>query len=372
MENIITVYAICKNEEKFVKRWVESMKEADYIVVVDTGSTDNTIAEFKKYGIEPYKTTINPFRFDEARNVALNLCPKDTTIFVSTDLDEVFDPGWADILRKRWTKDHVRANYKYAWSSLSNGEPGRIFTYDKIHNKDWKWKYPVHELLVNVNTNSNEYHIDNTLNVFNDIFLHHYPDQNKSRGSYLELLELRAQEDKDDYYGLIYLGHEYYYRQRYKKSIDTLETVLERFFDRMTQTERASCYLFMGDDYRALGDNNSAIKSYISAIQIEDSYREPYMAMAKLYLDMKEYDSAIFYVKKGVKKSYRHYSWLERDKSWNSEPYDILSVASYYLGNKRDSLSYSIKALSLNGQEQRLKDNLELILRNTTDEELIF
>ena len=53
-------------------------------------------------------------------------------------------------------------------------------------------------------------------------------------------------------------------------------------------------------------------------------------------------------------------------------PYDILSVASYYVGNKRDSLSYGIKALSLNGSEQRLKDNLELILNNTTDKDLIF
>ena len=38
----VCVYAICKNESKHVKRWVESMKEADEIYVLDTGSTDNT------------------------------------------------------------------------------------------------------------------------------------------------------------------------------------------------------------------------------------------------------------------------------------------------------------------------------------------
>lgn len=36
----ICVYAICKNEEKFIERWVNSMKEADKIYVLDTGSTD--------------------------------------------------------------------------------------------------------------------------------------------------------------------------------------------------------------------------------------------------------------------------------------------------------------------------------------------
>ena len=38
----VCVYAICKNEEKFVNKWVKSMSEADEIYVLDTGSTDNT------------------------------------------------------------------------------------------------------------------------------------------------------------------------------------------------------------------------------------------------------------------------------------------------------------------------------------------
>ena len=39
----ICVYAICKNEEKFIERWVNSMKEADKIYVLDTGSTDKSV-----------------------------------------------------------------------------------------------------------------------------------------------------------------------------------------------------------------------------------------------------------------------------------------------------------------------------------------
>jgi glycosyltransferase involved in cell wall biosynthesis len=44
MKSKICVYAICKNEEKHIDRWINSLKEADKIVVLDTGSTDNTIA----------------------------------------------------------------------------------------------------------------------------------------------------------------------------------------------------------------------------------------------------------------------------------------------------------------------------------------
>lgn len=38
----VAIYAICKNEEKYVDKWMESMLEADKICVLDTGSTDNT------------------------------------------------------------------------------------------------------------------------------------------------------------------------------------------------------------------------------------------------------------------------------------------------------------------------------------------
>ena len=44
----ICVYAIAKNEEKFVERWVNSMKEADEIYVLDTGSSDNTVKKLQK------------------------------------------------------------------------------------------------------------------------------------------------------------------------------------------------------------------------------------------------------------------------------------------------------------------------------------
>ena len=44
----ICVYAISKNESKFVDRCVDSMSEADDIYVLDTGSTDDTVEKLKK------------------------------------------------------------------------------------------------------------------------------------------------------------------------------------------------------------------------------------------------------------------------------------------------------------------------------------
>ena len=44
----ICVYAICKNESKFISQWLDNMSEADYIVVLDTGSTDGTYEKLKE------------------------------------------------------------------------------------------------------------------------------------------------------------------------------------------------------------------------------------------------------------------------------------------------------------------------------------
>lgn len=81
----VCVYAICKNEEKFVKRWVKSMMEVDDVYVLDTGSNDNTVKLLKELGVHVKKKKIKPWRFDVARNESLKMVPDDTDICVCTE-----------------------------------------------------------------------------------------------------------------------------------------------------------------------------------------------------------------------------------------------------------------------------------------------
>ena len=58
----ICLYAIAKNEIKEVDAWYESMKEADEIIVLDTGSTDGTPERLRELGVTVYeKTYPKPF-----------------------------------------------------------------------------------------------------------------------------------------------------------------------------------------------------------------------------------------------------------------------------------------------------------------------
>lgn len=89
--NKICVYAIAKDEEKNVERWVESMRPADHIIVLDTGSTDNTVELLRSLGVEVHEKTYDHFRFDIARNDSLDLIPDEYNIRVCIDLDEFFE-----------------------------------------------------------------------------------------------------------------------------------------------------------------------------------------------------------------------------------------------------------------------------------------
>jgi glycosyltransferase involved in cell wall biosynthesis len=338
------------------------MQEADEIVVVDTGSTDNTVEKLKARGCRVEIKTWTPWRFDEPRNYAMSLASEDCNIFVSTDLDEVLEPGWADVLRAEWIDGkHTRAQYRYAWSHAENGEPARVFYYDKIHDKNWKWKYPVHELLVR--NDKCGYNENETLDLFNRIYLHHYPDRTKSRGNYLDLLELRAQENPDDdSYGKLYLAHEYFYRRKYNECIDFIKNTLLPQLDNYARIERANIYTFLGDAYAAIGDKQNAFSAWVFAMAEDFTYREPYLRLAAAANSNKYYHLAVSLVQECFKKTYRHYSWLEQDNSWNAEPYDILSIAYYYLGEYEKAYANIQKALYLSStNDTRLKQNLDYI-----------
>ena len=56
----ICVYAIAKNEEQFVDRWMASMSEADWVCVLDTGSADRTVESWRTGAQSYVRKSWNP------------------------------------------------------------------------------------------------------------------------------------------------------------------------------------------------------------------------------------------------------------------------------------------------------------------------
>ena len=59
----IAVYTIALNEAKHVKRWAASAKDADYRLILDTGSKDNTVVTAEKAGVTVATKKFKQFKF---------------------------------------------------------------------------------------------------------------------------------------------------------------------------------------------------------------------------------------------------------------------------------------------------------------------
>src|ERR1700739_1598250 len=84
----LSIAMIAMNEEANLPRTLESVKWADEIIVVDSGSRDRTIEIAKSFGA---RTSYHAFGgHGEQKNVALDLCTSDWILLL--DADEVLTP----------------------------------------------------------------------------------------------------------------------------------------------------------------------------------------------------------------------------------------------------------------------------------------
>lgn len=78
-----SVYIICKNEEKHIKRVLESVKDFDEIVIVDSGSTDNTLNIAKEYTNKIFNQ--DWLGFAKQKEYAKNLCQNEWVLNLDAD-----------------------------------------------------------------------------------------------------------------------------------------------------------------------------------------------------------------------------------------------------------------------------------------------
>lgn len=350
----VCVYAISKNEEKFVDRWYESVKDADEIVVLDTGSSDKTVEKLKSHGVSVYTEVIEPWRFDVARNISLSKVPNDIDICICIDIDEVLLPGWRDALEEVWTPDTTRLRYNYNWSLDEMDNPKVSFYTDKIHSRDgYVWTHPVHEVLT-YQSGTEVYKTTDAITV------NHYPDTTKSREGYLSLLELSVREDPEDDRNMHYLGREYMYRARWNDAIDTLIKHLS-LKKAVWRDERCASMRFIARCYKNLKRYDEAKMWLEKAINEAPYLRDPYVEMAILYYDLSDFNKVIKYCSKALKIKTHRKTYINEVFSWNETIYDLLSISYYNTKDFDKALENVKKAVEINGSDKRLSENLKII-----------
>jgi tetratricopeptide (TPR) repeat protein len=341
------IYAIALNERKFVDKWFEASKDADYLMIADTGSTDGTVERARELGIVVHNIKIMPWRFDDARNAALALLPEDIDMCIVLDLDEVITPNWKEPLTAMWERGVTRPRYKHVWSFNEDGTPGLEFSYDHIHSrKGYRWRHPVHECLY-------IYGMEEKQEWTDAIQTHHHPDPTKSRAQYLPLLALSVKEDPHNDRNAFYYGRELYF---YGKNEEAARE-LKRHLDLPTAgwiQERAASMRFIG---KSLPEE--AEMWFRKAIDTAPGRREAWVDLTKVYYDKKDWANSYECAVEALSIKVKPLEYLCEAEAWGAAPHDYAAIAAWNLGLYVEAYEHAKDAVEIEPSNERLKVNLE-------------
>jgi glycosyltransferase involved in cell wall biosynthesis len=139
---------IVRNSSDVLERCLESVKEADEIVIVDTGSEDNTIEIAKCYTDKVYeywgcneggKKDGLFANFADARNYSLKKCTGDYILTI--DSDEVLEPGAMEVF-KQFTGTSMSIKCTAHDTKESHRQPRLYKRHESIY-----WKGAAHNYL---------------------------------------------------------------------------------------------------------------------------------------------------------------------------------------------------------------------------------
>jgi hypothetical protein len=336
----IAVYAIALNEAKHAARWAESCVGADYRVVADTGSTDETRDILNQAGVHVHKITVKPWRFDVARNAALALVPGDVDVCVSVDLDEVPEAGFFDKLRAAWTPGTQRA-----WVNFDTGTVWQ--NNNRVHGRHgYRWVCPCHEV-------TQAYHEQVERQVMVEALIRHQPDNSRARTAYLPLLELAVREAPQDARMWTYLTREYRFRGEHKQVLRCAEV---RKNMEGWAVETAAVCRWAGEAARAIG--LAARPWFEAGTKAAPTELEAFHALAfQCYLE--EDWEACFEAAMKVNNLARSSHYLAEPDVWLWRMWDLAALAGWKLGKKDKARDCARKALVGNPGDARLARNVK-------------
>lgn len=345
----ICIYAISKNEEQFVQRWAESGRDADLLLVADTGSTDNTVEECKKAGISTHEICITPWRFDHARNASIALIPKDIDICVSLDLDEIMEPGWRQEIERVWTSQTTRLQYYFDWGC------GVKFNYQKIHARHgYYWHHPCHEYPMP------DGRINEIYAYTDKLLVSHHPDPTKSRGQYLDLLALSVKEDPICPRNAFYYARELSFYSRWDESIAELQRYLA-LPGATWINERSYAMRTLAKCYEGKGDSVQAEAWWLRSAAEAPNTREPWCGLAMLYYMQRRWQECYGAAMRALTIVDRELVYTVDPAVWGHWADDLVAVSAWEMGMKDIAVKHAQAAVEKSPNDLRLQNNLKFM-----------
>lgn len=336
----ISACIITKNESLIIENCLQSIKNIiDEIIVLDTGSTDNTPEICLRYGKVYFDIWEDDFA--KARNKAISYITGDWILFI--DSDEIITKETQEkfvLFRERLLQAQ---DYDiFCFKNVNPTNPNFLHTYFKAtifkNNVGIKFVKKVHE---------HPGHNNKKLNIIQceDMVIHHFGtiSNTKAERDIPILLESIEKDPLYDYYYLRHLGDSYYIIKDYNKSLKSY-LMCYQILDEKQQKDEMENMFFI----------NNILRILRVLIYIKKDYKKGlYYSEKVLELSKKNYEG-LYYIGfcnnrlSNAKKSVKIYNDIIKFYNTNDDfinnIYIDLSRAYNKLGNKIKSYHFLCKA----------------------------
>jgi len=346
---MLSLALIVKNEEHNLPRVLDSAKGLyDELIIVDTGSTDNTVEIAKKYTDKIY--SFNWVKhFAKARNFAFSKCTQPWVMWL--DADDYLKAEDVRAIRKFFedNKDNPSVEYflfnYYYWVEPPTPEGAVLATQlrERIVKRDKAvWIGRCHEIIPifweksKCIPNVGVYHLRSA------------EDRKVDGDRNIELMKLAVQEEPNSR-NYFYLGNEYLDRG-YAKEARTSYCRAYQMNDNVDVCFQ-SCFKIA----RIHHMQNDILKAqywYKKSLEYQVDYREPVLGLAEICYDKKDYSKAIYWYESALNIKEPTYPVMVITKdNYTWLPYDRLAKAYFGVGNYEKSKEYLEK---LRSEERRV------------------
>jgi len=347
---MISFCLISRDSEDTLPVCLRSIKTvADEIILVDTGSSDGTVAIAESFGakIGRYLPQDHPDDFllipDEkggkelslanfaaARNLSFAMAKYPWIFWLDADDSLGGLDHWWEMLRQFEAErmDALVLPYEYA-----RDERGKVITLlwrERLirWNPGWQWEGPVHETLPPT---------ARRLAAFEGVRVLHHKDKRRRpilRRRNLEILKAKA--PPDDPRTLFYLGTEYTFVGEYKEAVTAFKRYLSLAKD---EEETYQALFYLGDLFRVAGQWKEAIEYYQRAILVRPTWRVAYFGLAAAFGHIQDWDRCLYYLDQGRKQPEHSGTLLAHNPKHEELGWAEWAVNAYRAkGNLREAL----------------------------------
>jgi glycosyltransferase involved in cell wall biosynthesis len=266
----ISACLIVKNEKDHINDVIASLTGVDEIIVVDTGSIDNTVELAKAAGATVFTDYKWNDDFAEARNHALSKCTGDWVI--SIDADEILEADGVEKLKA--LLEEVDGKDLHLSVIMKHKGSGQVHMLPRIFRNDGsvKWVGAAHETLSPVQANHTNIVIEYGYSTAHALD----PDR------MLRILTNIYLSGKATARDVYYLAREHYYRRDWQRACNYFGLCAH---ESQWPPERSDAYLYRARCYFNLGQGDTARENCLKAIEINPDFKEALLFMADLHFE---------------------------------------------------------------------------------------